>query len=297
MTYTLRQLQVFSAVAAARSYTLAAERLHLTQPAVFAQVRQLEAQIGQPLIVRVGRRMDLTEAGELVLQSAAAMLAEVSRLESDLRALAGLGIGRLDLAVVSTAKYILPALIGPFCRDHPGIDIRLTVCNRADLLDRLRAGRDDLCVLGAVPEDMPVDHVRLADNPIVIVAPPQHPLADRTGLTLSDLAGHALVMREAGSGTRRAAEAAFEAAGVTPIVRHELGANEAVKQAVMAGLGVAVLARGAVQLELDHGYLVELPVGGFPLARFWSLAWNRDRRRTRAAEALREHLMTAAASA
>lgn len=290
MRVTLRQLQLFRTVAETLSYTEAARVSHLTQPAVFAQIRQLEAQLGQPLIERVGRRLHLTEAGVAVQRSAAAVLAELGRLESELGALRGLGAGRLDLAVVSTAKYTLPRLIGGFVRDHPGIDIRLTVVNRSELIERYRAQRDDLFVMGAVPPDLGADHCVLAANPIEVVAAPDHPLAGVRGIALAELLAHPLIMREEGSGTRRAAEAAFEAAGLIPRVRLVLGANEAVKQAVMAGLGVAILSRGVVQLELDHGYLVALDAEGFPLARDWSLAWNPDRTLSRAAQALRDRL-------
>lgn len=291
MRYTLRQLEVFSAVAGRLSYTGAAEALNLTQPAVFAQVRQLEAQIGEPLIARTGRRLMVTEAGALVLRSAAAILAEVERLEAGVAALRGLSAGRLDLAVVSTAKYTLPWLIGPFSRAHPGIDIRLTVGNRRDLLERFAGHRDDLYVLGTLPEGLEADHVPLAENPIVVVAAPDHPLAGRAGVTLSDLAAYPLVMRETGSGTRRAAEAHFAEAGLVPRIHYELGANEAVKQAVIAGLGPAILSRGTVELELAHGYLVALDVTGFPLRRSWSMAWSRARPLSHAAAALRDALV------
>lgn len=290
MRYTLRQLQVFLGVAETLSYTGAAEKLHLTQPAVFAQVRQLEAQVGQPLIERTGRTLRVTEAGRLVRQSAAAMLAEVDRLQAGIDALSGLEAGRLDLAVVSTAKYTLPWLIGPFSRAHPGIDIHLTVGNRSELLERFAARRDDLYVLGTVPRELDADHFVLAENPVVVVAAPDHPLAGRGRLDAAELAGHPMIMREAGSGTRRAAEAHFAEAGLEPRVHYALGANEAVKQAVMAGLGLAVLSRGTVELELAHGYLVELDVAGFPLRRNWSMAWSRGRGLSLAARALRERL-------
>lgn len=287
MRFTLRQLQVFSAVAEHLSYTAAAEALHLTQPAVFAQVRQLETQIGAPLIERFGRQLAITEAGRLVLQSAASMLAEVARLEAGFDALRGLNTGRLDLAVVSTAKYMLPWLIGPFSKAHPGIDIRLTVGNRSELLERFAGHSDDLYVLGSVPDDIDADHFILAENPIVVLAAPDHPLCGQNAIPLADLVHYPMVTRETGSGTRRAAEAHFAESGLTLSVRYALGANEAVKQAVMAGLGLAVLSRGTVQLEVTHGYLVELDVIGFPLQRHWSIAWNRNRRLSLAAEALR----------
>jgi DNA-binding transcriptional LysR family regulator len=288
MHCTFRQLEVFRCVADCLSYTGAAARLNLTQPAVFAQVKQLEDQIGLPLIERIGRRLKVTEAGERVLGSAGAVLAELERLEADLRALGRLDVGRLDLAVVSTAKYTLPWLIGPFSRAHPGIDIRLTVTNREGLIARIRAQQDDLYVLGAVPAELGADHVRLAPNRIVLVAAPDHPLVGRRAIPLKDLIGWPLIMREAGSGTRRAAEEAFERHGVAPLIRHELGANEAVKQAAMAGLGIAAISHGAAQLELEHRYLAELDVEGFPLERYWSLAWNPGRTLSAAARALRE---------
>lgn len=291
MRYTLRQLQVFTSVAEHLSYTAAAEALHLTQPAVFAQVRQLESQIGEALIERVGRQLVITEAGRLVLQSAASILTEMTRLEAGVDALRGLSAGRLDLAVVSTAKYTLPWLIGPFSKAHPDIDIHLTVGNRSELLDRFASQRDDLYVLGAVPEEIAAEHVILSQNPIVVVAAPDHPLSGQRAISLAELARHPMILRETGSGTRRAAEAHFAEAGITLSVRHEFGANEAVKQAVMAGLGLAVLSRGTVELELAHGYLVELAVTGFPLARYWSIAWNRGRTLSFAARALRSKLL------
>ncbi len=297
MRYTLRQLQVFRAVAETLSYTAAAERIHLTQPAVFAQVKQLEEQIGARLFERVGRVLRMTEAGAIVLRSAEAISAEGARLESGLEAMHGLSSGRLDLAVVSTAKYTLPWLIGPFSKAHPGIDIRLTVGNRSELLARYASNRDDLYVLGTVPAELEAEHFRLAENPIIVLAAPDHPLAGRRGLTLARIAAYPMIMRESGSGTRRAAEALFEACGVEPNLRFELGANEAVKHAVMAGLGIAVLSRGAVQLELDHGYAVELAVDGFPLLRHWSLAWNPQRALALSAAALRDRLRAEAKDA
>lgn len=294
MRVTLRQIEVFDTVAECRSYSGAAERLHLTQPAVFAQVKQLEDQIGHLLLERIGRRLRVTEAGERLRQTARVLRAEFDRLEADLRGLGDLSSGRIDLAVVSTAKYILPGLIGPFARAHPGIDLRLTVTNREGLLPRIRAQQDDLYVLGAVPTDLDVAHHRLAPNRIVLVAAPDHPMARRRAIPMVELERFALILREPGSGTRRAVEAAFAQAGAQPPIRHELGANEAVKQAAMAGLGIAALPEGAARLELDHGYLVALDVTGFPLERYWSLAWHQGRRLSPAAGLLRDLLCAAA---
>ncbi|MCB1389306.1 MAG: LysR family transcriptional regulator [Rhodobacteraceae bacterium] len=293
MRYSLRQMQIFRAVAEGLSYTRAAEALNLTQPAVFAQVRELQAQVGQPLIERLGKTLYLTEAGQAVLESARAILGEVEAMEMRLAELQGLARGRLRLAVVSTAKYDLPAAIGAFSAAHPGIEVALTVGNRQDLLARFAQNADDLYILGQPPEGLDAEAEVYAQNPLIVIAPPGHPLAGRR-TTVRALAGYPFLTREAGSGTRRAVEASFAAAGVAPRVRMELGANEAVKQGVIAGLGLSVLSRGTVALELRHGYLVELQVEGFPLMRQWYVAWPRGRRQSVAAGAFLDLLRSMA---
>jgi LysR family transcriptional regulator, low CO2-responsive transcriptional regulator len=278
MRYSLRQIEIFRAVARSLSYTRAAETLNLTQPAVFTQVRQLEEQLGEPLIERIGKRLFLTEAGRVVDEAAREILGEVDRLDQRLADLRGLVRGRLRIAIVTTAKYDIPARLGAFCGAHPGIDVALTVGNREELLTRFAANEDDLYVLGTPPEGLDAEAEPFADNPLVLLAPPDHPLAGRRGLSPRDLAGHPFVMRESGSGTRIAAERFFAAAGLHPVVRMELGANEAVKQAVAAGLGLSVLSRGTALLELRHGVLTELDVAGFPIVRQWYVAYPRGKR-------------------
>ncbi len=277
MPASLRQLQIFQSVARHLSYTRAAEELHLTQPAVFTQVRQLEDQLGSPLIERLGRRLFLTEAGQVVLASAREVLGEIDRMEMRLAELRGMARGRLRVAVVSTAKYDIPQRLGAFCRAHPGIDVSLTVGNREELLARFAANEDDLYILGTPPEELEAEAHRYAENPLVMIAPRGHPFAGRP-LRPADIADEIFVMREVGSGTRIAAERYFAAQGLAPAVRMELGANEAIKQAVMAGLGLSVISRGSALLELEQGYLVELTVEGFPLLRHWYVAWPRGKR-------------------
>lgn len=284
MPASLRQLQIFQAVARHLSYTRAAEALHLTQPAVFTQVRQLEDQLGSPLIERLGKRLFLTEAGQVVLASAREVLGEMERMEMRLAELRGMARGRLRVAVVSTAKYDIPQRLGAFCRAHPGIDVALTVGNREELLARFAANEDDLYILGTPPEGLEAEAHRYAENPLVMIAPPGHPLAGRR-LRPADIANEAFVMREVGSGTRIAAERYFAAQGLAPVVRMELGANEAIKQAVMAGLGLSVISRGSALLELDQGYLVELAVEGFPILRHWHVVWPRGKRLSVGAQA------------
>lgn len=285
MQASFRQLQIFAAVARSLSYTRAAEDLHLTQPAVFTQVRQLQDQLGTPLIERLGKRLFLTEAGETVLATAREVLDGMERLEMRLAQLRGMARGRLRVAVVSTAKYDIPRRLGEFCRRHPGIDVTLTVGNREELLARFAANEDDLYVLGTPPQEADAEHHAYADNPIVVIAPPGHVLAGRGLLPPAAIAAEPFLMRERGSGTRIAAERFFAERGLQPVVRMELGANEAIKQAVMAGLGLSVISRGSARLELDSGHLTELPVEGFPLMRQWHVAWPRGKRLSVAARA------------
>ncbi|MFN3647008.1 MAG: LysR substrate-binding domain-containing protein [Gemmobacter sp.] len=284
MRISLRQLQIFRAVAQEMSFTRAAEALNLTQPAVFTQVRQMEAALGHVLIERIGKRLFLTEAGRTVLETAREVLEAIDRMDMQLADLGGLARGRLRIAAVSTAKYQVPGHLGVFCRRHPGIDVALTVGNREELLARFAANEDDLYILGTVPEDLDAEHRTFARNLLVLVAPPDHPLTGQADVPPARLADEIFVMRERGSGSRSAAERFFAAHGLAPRVRMELGSNEAVKQAVAAGLGLSVISRGTALLELEHGVLHELPVAGFPLVRDWHVAWPRGKHLSIAAQ-------------
>lgn len=291
MRYSLRQLQIFQEVATQLSYTRAADILHLTQPAAFAQVRQLEEHIGHKLIERRGKTLFLTEAGTIVLHSARRMLEETENLDMALAEMQGLARGHLRLAVVSTAKYDIPARIAAYNAEYPGIEVALTVGNREELLTRFERNADDLYILGTPPEELDATVERYSENPLVVIAPPDHPLAARSGLTMRDVAEYAFLMRESGSGTRLAAERCFQDVGAVPKVRMELGANEAVKQGVIAGLGLSVLSQGTVAMELRHGYLKELDVTPFPIIRHWHVAWRKGKRLSLAADAFVERLM------
>lgn len=291
MSASLRQLQIFQAVARNMSYTRAAESLNLTQPAVFTQVRQLEDRLGSALIERIGKRLFLTEAGKVVLASAREILGELEQLDTRLADLRGLSRGRLRIAVVTTAKYDIPRRLGEFCRLYPGIDVALIVGNREELLSRFAANEDDLYILGTLPEGVEAEHHAYADNPLVLVAPPQHRLAGRASIPAAELENETFVMREKGSGTRIAAERYFAANGLAPRVRMDLGANEAIKQAVMAGLGLSVISRGSALLELRERELVELDVEGLPLLRHWHVAWPRGKRLSMGGQAFLKQLL------
>jgi len=291
MRFSLHQLRVFAAVARHLSYTRAAEELHLTQPAVFTQVKQLEESLGQPLLERLGKQLFLTDAGRETLATAHETLNALERLEMRLADLQGLKRGRLRLAIVTTAESLIPRLLGAFCQQYPGIDATLTVANRETLLSRLADNIDDLVVLGAPPEHIDVVATAFADNPLVVVARHDHPLANSRAIALTRIAEESLILREAGSGTRLAAERLFAEHGLQPRVRLELGSNEAVKQAVAGGLGLTLLSAHTLALEGESGLLRVLDVEGLPLLRQWYVAYQRGKHLSVVAEAFLEFLL------
>ncbi len=291
MRFSLRQMQIFAAVARDLSYTRAAEALHLTQPAVFAQVRQLEEAVGLPLLERIGRKLHLTAAGEEVLATSRETLDALERLEMRLADLQGLKRGRLRIAMVTTAKYLIPRLLGEFCARHPGIEAELNVTNREKLLARLAANEDDLVIFGKPPTGLDVVATPIADNPLVVLARHDHPLVGQKAIPPARIAEEPFILRERGSGTRRAAERFFAAQGCTLKVRMELGSNEAIKQAIAGGLGLSVLSRHTLALEGEAGLIQPLDVAGFPLQSQWYVAYPAGKHLSAVASAFIEHLL------
>lgn len=296
MHFSLRQLHIFEAVARHLSYTRAAEELFLTQPAVFTQVKQLEDGIGQPLLERVGKQLHLTAAGNEVLAASRETRDTLERLEMRLADMQGLKRGRLRVAIVTTAKYLVPRLLGEFCARYPGIEAALTVTNREKLLARLAANEDDLVVLGTPPENLDIVALPIADNPLVVIARNDHPLMQAKSVTLKRLAEEPFILREPGSGTRLAVERHFAEHGLSVRVRMELGSNEAIKQAIAGGLGISILSSHTLALEGDSGLLQPLNVKGFPLLRQWYVAYPAGKHLSSVAEAFLGHLLGRAAT-
>ncbi|MDX9768554.1 MAG: LysR substrate-binding domain-containing protein [Ectothiorhodospiraceae bacterium] len=291
MRFSLRQLHIFEAVARHLSYTRAAEELHLTQPAVFAQVKQLEDSVGLPLLERLGKQLFLTDAGREVLATSRETVQAIERLEMRLADMQGLKRGRLRIAIVTTAKYLIPRLLGEFCTRYPGIEAALTVTNREKLLARLEENADDIVVLGVPPDNLDVVATPIADNPLVVVARQDHPLAGRKKISLKRLAEEPFILREPGSGTRLAIERHFTQHGLMPRIRMELGSNEAIKQAIAGGLGISVLSSHTLALEGEQGLLQTLDVSGFPLMRQWYVAYPAGKHLSAVAEAFLGHLL------
>lgn len=288
---TLRQLQVFEAVARLESFSRAAEALFLTQPAVSMQVKQLEEAAGLPLIEQAGKRIRPTEAGERVAQLARRIAGEMRQTAEALAAMKGVEAGSVAIAVVSTAIYFAPHVLASFAKRHPGVRVRMVEANREHVLQLLAENEVDLACMGEVPDGSGLEAAYFADHPLGVVAPPDHPLAVQRAIAPADLAGQVFVMREAGSGTRRAMERYFSEYGVQVRSGMEVTSNETAKQAVMAGLGLGFLSLHTVGFELSTDRLRVLDVRDLPVRRRWNLAWRQDKRLAPAAQAFRQFVV------
>jgi len=287
---TLHQLRIFMAVARHNSFARAAEALHLSPPTLSLQVKQLSETVGQPLFEQLGKKIYLTAAGRTLADACQDIESRLEQLSQDLAALQGVERGSLKLAILTTVKYTVPKLLGGFCAAHPGIDVAMVVGNRENLLQRLASNQDDLYIMGQPPEQMDVVCEDFADNPLVLVAPPDHPLVGQGQVPPRKLMNQPFIFREPGSGTRLTAEKFFASQGVVLKNRLEVGSNEAIKQTVAGGLGLAVLSATTVVAELALGELVQLDVQGFPLIRRWHVVYPRGKRLSPAAQAFKDWL-------
>lgn len=287
---TLHQLRIFLAVARHNSFARAAEELHLSPPTLSLQVKQLSETVGQPLFEQLGKKIYLTTTGQTLADACTDIESRMERLSQDLAALQGVERGSLKLSILTTVKYTVPKLLGGFCAAHPGIEVAMVVGNRENLLQRLASNQDDLYIMGQPPENMDVVCEDFADNPLVLVAPPDHPLVGKQRLSAQQLKNEPFILREPGSGTRLTSEKFFASQGITLKTRLEVGSNEAIKQTVAGGLGLAVLSATTVVSELALGELVLLDVLGFPLIRRWHVVYPRGKRLSPAALAFKDWL-------
>jgi len=274
---TFRQLKVFEAVARHMNFTRAAEELHTTQPTVSIQLKQLTETVGQPLIEQVGKRLYLTDTGSELVKTCREVFAALDNFEMLVSDMRGIKAGKLRLSVITTAKYFVPRLLGRFNHLYPGIDVSLNVINRERMLQRVSENLDDIYVLGRPPEHMEMQLEPFMENPLVVLAEITHPLAGMSAVTAKRLAEEQFLIREPGSGTRLATEQFFKERGLDFKIKMELGSNEAIKQAVVGGLGVAVLSAHTLALERHADELAILDVEGFPMRRNWYLAYPKDK--------------------
>lgn len=273
---TIRQLQVFAEAAEALSFARVADRLHLTPAGVSFQIKQIESQAGFALFERVGKRVALTDAGRILLGYAKHMLQSLNDADQALAALQGLAGGHVTIGLVSTAKYIVPHILARFRAGYPEVAIELRDGNRRWIIEALAKGEIDLAIMGRPPAGADVSAEAFAPHPSVIVAAPSHPLARFGDLPASVLAGEPFVVREEGSGTKSLLDRFFADQGLAMRVGITTSSNETIKQAVMAGMGLALISRHTIGLELSLGMLTILPVRGFPLMRSWLVAHRRN---------------------
>ena len=288
MNVTFRQLRVFAEVARLGSMARAAESLHLTPPAVSMQIKEIESQVGLPLFDREGRQVSLSTAGEYFLVHAKRLLAVLKDAENAMARLKKLEGGVLTVGMVSTAKYFVPQLLALFHKEHPGVDVRLTVAaNRDALVALMQAGEVDLSVMGRPPKEIATRAEVFAAHPMVFVCPPGHPLLVFGHPPVAALAPYPFIVREQGSGTRSAMQQFFAEHRFEPQITMEMSSNETIKQAVMADMGVSFLSLHTIGLELRSGLIKLLEVEGTPVMRSWNIVHLQSKVLSPAAEAFR----------
>jgi LysR family transcriptional regulator, low CO2-responsive transcriptional regulator len=283
---SLKQLRAVAAIARTGKVLAAAEKIGVTPPAVTLQLRQLENSLGLALFERGRDGMKLTDAGRHLMESITRIEAELASCAEGFDAMRGLKGGSVSIGVVSTAKYFAPAALGAFKRRHPEVELRLYVANREDTIRALAGLEVDVAIMGRPPENLDVRSALLGNHPHIVIAAPDHPLAQRRALSIADVSRETFLTREPGSGTRGLMERLFGDAGLTPHVAMEISSNETIKQAVMAGLGIAFISAHTVAAEIEMRRLVMLDVAGLPMLRQWWVVQNKEKRLMPAPEAL-----------
>ena len=288
---TLRQLQIFVAAAKNLSFARTAEELHLTPPAVSMQLKQLEENIGLPLFERSGREVRLTAAGSLFVHHAARILGEIKDTEFSLQSLLDAETGQITVGMVSTAKYFMPRMLAGYSRENQGVEVQFMVGNRELILQKLVDNELDLAIMGRMPSEIDATSLPMAVHPYVIIAPPDHPLAEASSFDLQELRGETFLLREEGSGSRRVAEEMFKNHLFTPEKTLSLGSNETIKQAVMAGMGISLISLHTLMLELKTGALKILDVQGTPIERKWYLVHMNGKRLLPSGQRFKSYLL------
>ncbi|HQU98394.1 MAG TPA: LysR family transcriptional regulator [Nitrosomonas sp.] len=293
---TLRQLKVFESVARNLSYSGAASELHLTQPAVSMQIKQLEDNIDLPLFEQLGKRIYLTEAGKELYQYSRAISQQLSDMEVALDELKGMERGKLNISVVTTANYFAPHLLAKFCQRYKGVTVSLNVSNREAVLRQLNDNLIDLAIMGQPPGNLDIDSQSFMENPLVVVAPPNHPLCQEKNIAVKKLAKEIFLVRESGSGTRDAMERFFTTHKINLNKGMETDTTEAIKQAVQAGMGLGIMSKHTVELELETNRLKILDIQDFPIMRYWHVVNRKNKRLSSVANTFRDFLLREAQS-
>ena len=288
---TFRQLQVFESIARNGSFTAAANELYLTQPTISVQIKKLTDVVGMPLFEQMGKKIFLTMVGKQLLETAHSVFESLDNFEMHVADIKGIKEGTLKLSGVTTVEYFAPRIIGGFCRKYPGIKVSLEVINRRKVLDRLKDNLDDLYICGKVSDDLNVEDTMFLENPLVILAEPNHRLAGKKNIPISALSNEQFIMRESGCGTYLALDKITGDKGIYFKSSMELGSNEAIKQAVVSGLGISMLSLYSLSHELKSGELVILDVEGFPYQDAWHIIYPKGKKLSVVAQAFYDYLL------
>lgn len=290
MNITFRQLRLFMALAETGSVSAAARMVHVTQPTASMGLKEITDAIGVPLYEVVARKIHLTQMGHELAKTARAISGEWEAFEQQVDGVKGLTRGKLKVAVVSTAKYFIPRILGAFCAKYPQIDIALEILNRDGVVNRLEENLDDLYIMSQPPVHLDIEDEVFMPNPLVLVASKAHPLANKKNLEIALLKGDKFIFREKGSGTRMTADAHFKRLKFKPDVRLELGSNEAIKQAVIGGLGVAVLSQYSLGDKADQEEVAILKCKEFPIESSWHIVSPKGKKLSPIATIFKKHL-------
>ena len=299
MNITLRQLQIFEAVAQTQSYTRAAERLHMTQPAVSMQMKQLEETVGLDIFERQGKKIVITSVGEKLRKHANKIINRFDVLQSSINKLKKGQHKQIKISAATTANHFVTHMMAEFSRMHQDINITLDITNRETLVTQLQNYDPDFVIMGEPPSKLDLDSQLIMENPLIVIASPQHPLVKKyksKTIPMEEVIKEAFVVREEGSGTKAAIRRHFKKQGYDFISSYEMSSNESIKHAVVAGLGLGIVALHTIKLELEAGKLVILNVENFPLERYWHLVSRKGRRLSPAAVEFQAFILKSAES-
>lgn len=288
---TLHQLKVFETVARNGSFTRAAEELLITQPTVSSQVKQLTKAVGLPLFEQIGKSLYLTDAGKELLSTCEDIFEKLANFQMKVADLKGTKQGQLNLAVITTAKYFIPRLLGSFCQHYPGIDVALKVTNHQEIEQRMLANQDDLYIVSNPHNNIDLKSQSFLNNPLVVVARKDHPLVGKKNIDLTELNNQSFIMREKGSGTRESIFKLFEKHDISVKVKLELGSNEAIKQGIAGGLGISILSEHCLISERILGELTILDFKNFPIKRRWYVTHLAGKKLSVIAETFLDYLL------
>ena len=289
---TFRQLQVFEAIAKNRSFTVAAEELHLTQPTLSMQMKKLTAIVGMPLYNQIGKRIYLTEVGQELLATSRSVFTTLTDFQMKVADIKGVKKGDLRLSGVTTAEYFAPRILGAFCKKYPGINVALEVTNRQRVLQRLEDNLDDIYIVGQAPTGPNIHGTPFLENPLVILAPPSHRLVGQKKIPIAALADENFIMREPGCGTFLSMDKLLHDQAFTFKSSMALGSNEAIKQAVIGELGISLLSIYALSHEISTGELVVLDVEGFPIKDQWYLCYPEGKQLSIVAQVFFDYMLS-----